>query len=99
MQSFLGLLAYVSSFIPNYSTAAYPLFATLKNQNKAFQMTEEAIECVQKLKDYICQETMLYNIDFSAPLYIMTDASQVACGSLLYQMVKYEKNEGISQVV
>ena len=93
MQSFLGLLAYISSFIPNYSTAAYPLFATLKNQNKQFQMTEEAVECVQRLKDYICQETMLYNIDFSAPLYIITDASQVACGSLLYQIVKYEKNK------
>ena len=93
MQSFLGLLAYVSSFIPNYSTAAFPLFATLKNQTKQFQMTEEAIECVQRLKDFICQETMLYNIDFEKPLYIITDASQVACGSLLYQIVKYEKNE------
>jgi hypothetical protein len=56
-------------------------------------MTEEAIECVQRLKDFICQETMLYNIDFDKPLYIITDASQVACGSLLYQIVKYEKNE------
>jgi len=64
--------------------SSFSTFCNTQKSNKKFQMTEEAIECVQKLKDFICQETMLYNIDFDKPLYIITDASQVACGSLLY---------------
>ncbi len=32
------------------------------------------------------KETILYHPDFSQPLYLATDASQVGCGGFLYQL-------------
>ena len=40
-------------------------------------MTNEAHEAVEGIKQFLMQETMLYNIQFDLPLYLATDASNV----------------------
>lgn len=93
-QAFLGMLAYICSFIPHFSTAMYPVFNLLKNQKtNKFEMTEEAERAVQGVKDFLSKQMQLYNIDLSKPLYLSTDASQVGYGSFLYQLETYPRTE------
>jgi hypothetical protein len=92
-QAFLGMLAFLSSFIPHYSTALYPVFQLLKDQNKGkpFVVTKEAENAIHAIKKHLAAETVIYNPDFSQPFYLSTDASNVGMGSLLYQLQVYDK--------
>ena len=83
-QCFLGMLCYLSSFIPHFSTVCAPIYALLKKGNSQnFKLTEEALVAYNSLKDYISQTTLLYHIDLDKPLYLSTDASNVGCGGCL----------------
>ncbi len=94
VQSFLGMVCYLSSFIPHFSTVCSPLFALLRDQkSKAFNLTPEAIEAYEALKKHISKCTMLYHINFENPLYLTCDASNYGCGSFLYQINSYPKND------
>ena len=91
-QAFLGMLAFISSFIPHFSTAMAPVFHLLKGQkDKKFTMTAEADLAISNIKKYLQSESMIYNPDFSKPLYLTTDASQVGIGAFLYQVDVYDK--------
>ncbi|RPH76356.1 MAG: hypothetical protein EHM77_09295, partial [Planctomycetaceae bacterium] len=94
LQSFLGMIAYVANFIPHYATVCYPLFHCLKNQKaQGFRLTEEAMVAFEKIKKFLKQKTILYNVDYTKPLYLATDASQVGMGSFLYQLDFYERTQ------
>ena len=101
VQKFLGMMCYLSSFIPHFSTACAPLYSLLKNQKqKTFQMTKEAEAAYAALKQYVSRTTMLYHIDLESPLYLSVDASNVGAGGFLYQVVVYPKNkEGYSKMM
>jgi Reverse transcriptase (RNA-dependent DNA polymerase) len=91
LQKFLGMVTYLSSFIPHYSTRAYPLFHLLKKENqKNFQLTKEANLAIQELKEVIQEETMRYNISYDEPIYISVDASQTGMGAFVYQVKIYD---------
>ena len=93
-QSFLGMCAFISSFIPHYSTVAQPIFSMLKDQKrKNFRVTQEGLLAFEKIKEYITKETFLYTIDFSRNLYIAVDASNVAIGAFIYQLDHFPKTE------
>ena len=93
-QSFLGMCAFISSFIPHYSTVAQPIFSMLKDQkSKNFKVTQEGLLAFEKNKEFITKETFLYNIDFSKNLYIAVDSSNVAIGAFIYQLDHFPKNE------
>ena len=63
-------------------------------------MTVEAVDAVEKLKSFLEQDTLLYNPDFTLPLYLATDASNCGMGSLLYQVKIYEKTpKGKSEMI
>ena len=94
VQTFLGMLAFISSFIPHFSTACYPLYALLKDQKtKKFELTKEAMVAYDALKEFLKKETINYHPDFTKPLYLAVDASQVGCGAFLYQVDSYPKTE------
>ncbi len=62
--------------MPHFATVAAPIFNLLKDQKvKPFIMTKEANEAIEKIKEFLKQETMLYNPDYSLPFYLATDAS------------------------
>ena len=95
-QSFLGMLAFVSSFIPHFSTAAWPLFSLLKGNTSAqykFAMTPEAELAVETLKGFLKTEVILSHADYDKPLYLAIDASQVGCGAFLYQTEVFDKTK------
>ncbi len=77
VQTFLGMLAFISSFIPHFSTACYPLYALLKDQKtKKFELTKEAMVAYDTLKEFLKKETINYHPDFTKPLYLAVDARQ-----------------------
>jgi hypothetical protein len=69
-QCFLGMLAFLGSFIPHFSSACAPLYALLRNQkDKKFALTEEALIAYQSIKEYISETCMLYHPNFEKPFY------------------------------
>ena len=96
LQSFLGMLAYISSFILHFSSALYLAFHCLKDQKtKQFVLTKEAEECINAVKNHLCERTMLYNPDFKKPFYLSTDASNVGMGAFLYQITVVKRTQKI----
>jgi hypothetical protein len=88
------MLCYLSSFIPNYSTRLFPVFQLLKNQKtKKLEMTQEAVAAIEEVKNFLKTGAMTYNIELDRPIYLMTDASNVAMGAFLYQIDVYEKTD------
>jgi hypothetical protein len=92
LQCFLGMLAYISSFIPHCSTVCSPLYSLLKKGNVPFKLTKEALAAYDAIKKYIENTTLLYHVKLDRPLYLSTDASNVGAGGFLYQITAYEKN-------
>jgi hypothetical protein len=93
-QTFLGMLAFLSSCIPHFSTSLYPIYSLLKDQKtKKFTLTVEAMEAFHAIKKYLKQLLMCYHPDFDRPLYLACDASQVGIGAFLYQVYHYPKTE------
>jgi RNase H-like domain found in reverse transcriptase/Reverse transcriptase (RNA-dependent DNA polymerase) len=98
VQAFLGMVCYLSSFIPHFSSSCTPLFNLLRDQKtKPFQLTQEAIDACEALKKYISKCCMLYHVDFNKPLYLRCDASNYACGAFLYQINIYSRTESGKQ--
>ena len=87
LQEFLGLVTYLSPFIPGLSTLTTPLYKLLKKDidfsgnciyNAAFQWVKEAV---------ISDTTPTY-FNPSLPVTIQVDASQVGLGAALLQIGK-----------
>jgi hypothetical protein len=95
LQEVLGMLAFLSSFIPNFSTRLYPCYQLLKGKDRGkngpIEMTVEARDALEDVKEHLMNETILYNIDYTKPVYCSVDASQVGCGAFLYQVSIYDK--------
>ena len=84
LQEFLGLVTYLSSFIPCLSTLTAPLQELLKKDadfiwnctyNTAFEWIKQAV----------ISDTTLRYFDLSLPVTIQVDASQVGLGAALLQ--------------
>ena len=84
LQEFLGLVTYLSPFIPSLSTLTAPLQELLKKGadfiwNCTYDTTFEQI------KEVIVSDTTLQYFDPSLPMTIQVDASQVGLGAALLQ--------------
>ena len=96
LQSFLGMLAYISSFILHFSSALYPAFHCLKDQKtKQFVLTKEAEECINAVKNHLCERTMLYNPDFEKPFYLSMMQAMYGMGAFLYQITVVKRTQKI----
>ena len=49
LQRFLGMVNFVSGFIPHYATAMYPLYQLLKKSEKTFALSEEGKLAIQEI--------------------------------------------------
>ena len=88
--SFLGMLGYYRSFIPDFAGISIPLFVTLKNdQPESFVILQDIKDSVHHLKHLITQYPFLQYPDFSQIFYLKTDASSTCIAAILMQM----KNE------
>ena len=71
--------------LPNSKCAheLQPLNALLSGNNKELRWTTEALQALYLIKDILAQTAFLSHPKPDAPLWIMTDASNVAVGAVL----------------
>lgn len=81
---FLGMLTYLSKFMPNFSSETQPLRALLK-KDMPWSWTQHHDSTFQALKKQIASTPVLRFFDISKPAVIQTDASSMGLGSCLLQ--------------
>ena len=94
LRSFLGLTNYFRDHVPNHSNVVAPLHKIIDHAAKKQTMliwTDDAANSFQKIKDLIARSPLLYFIHDTAPITLMTDASDYGIGGYLYQEVDGEK--------
>lgn len=84
LQRLLGLLTYLSSFIPNFSGRSEPLRNLLKSES-IFLWEADHEHTFQTLKQAITQESVLAFYDPSTPLTLEVDSSMKGLGGALLQ--------------
>ena len=86
VQAFLGHLAYISEFIPNFSHIAAPLYNLLAKGTQ-FIWTDICQQAYDKLITAELEQLTLYPFTPGAPIKLTTDASHVAAGAVLWQYI------------
>ena len=82
LQEFLGLVTYLSPFIPGLSTLTTPLHELLKKDTD-FIWNHTYNAAFQLVKETVVSNTTLRYFDPSLPMTIQVDASQVGLGAAL----------------
>ena len=91
LQSFLGMVNYMRTFIPNLSHHMEPLRAMLKKDN-IFHWEEQQTRSFQKIKALIAKanETPLRYYDRTKPVKVQADTSLKGLGACFIQEYKGE---------
>ena len=84
VQIFLGLVNYYRRFIPNLSRVEASIRKLVAASN--FQWSTEADYSFAKIKQLVCQDTILAYPDPLAKLFVDTDASDDGLGAVLSQI-------------
>ena len=84
LQEFLGLVMYLSPFIPGLSTLTAPLQELLKKDTD-FSWNHTYDIAFERVKEAVASDTTLRYFDPSLPVTIQVDASQVGLGAVLLQ--------------
>ena len=84
LQEFLGLVTYLSPFIPGLSTLTTPLWELLK-KDADFTWNCTYDTAFEQINEAIISDTTLRYFDPSLPVTIRVDASQVSLGAALLQ--------------
>ncbi|KNC30731.1 Retrovirus-related Pol polyprotein from transposon 297 [Lucilia cuprina] len=80
IRSFLGTAGWYRRFIQNFSTLTAPLTNLIRKGTK-FELTEEAIESFNKLKQALTTAPVLAHPNFRKRFYIQCDASNYGIGA------------------
>lgn len=86
VRSFLGVIGFHRSFIPNFHRLTAPLQRLLRKQAE-FVWGPEQDESFQAAKEAVLATGMLYHLDYNHPILIRTDASLSGIGAELFQEV------------
>lgn len=86
IRSFIGLCSYYRRHVPNFAEIAKPL-TKLTKKNETFNWTAETETSFQKLKTILTTEPLLIYPDFSKKFILSTDASGIAIGAVLGQVI------------
>jgi hypothetical protein len=89
VKSFLGLCTYYRQFVPGFANIAKPLHL-LAEKNAKFQWTNECEAAFKSLKQHLTKTPTLAYPDFQKPFILDTDASNIAIGGVLSQVVARE---------
>ena len=91
VQAFMGATGYIRSFIPEFSTVAYPLTGM-----KKFVWGAEQERAFVQMKSLIRAADILCNPDYSREFYLKGDASEKGCGAVLFQLDDKGKRQVIA---
>ena len=83
-QRFIGIVNYVSKFIPNYSTISEPLRRLLQ-KNVLWDWSKDQDDAFLKLKEALQSTPKLAYYDVNKPVVVSVDASSHAIGAVLLQ--------------
>uniref|UniRef100_A0A131YJ66 RNA-directed DNA polymerase n=1 Tax=Rhipicephalus appendiculatus TaxID=34631 RepID=A0A131YJ66_RHIAP len=84
LQRFLGMVTYLTKFIPNFSATTSPLRELLKT-DVAWHWTNRHTETFNLIKQKLSTAPVLCYYDQRKPITISTDASSYGMGSVLLQ--------------
>ena len=101
MQSFLGAALFFKNHVPNFSEKARRLHAmTQKNFNwNRSTWQEDYEEDFRKMKQALADSVALHFPDYSLPWVLRVDASQFACGAMLYQILMHSNGRVDNQPI
>lgn len=85
IRSFLGLVTYLGSFIPDLATKAAPLRRLIVEGKDSFAWEVAHDKCFQEIKDCITNDLKLSFFDRQRKTTIVVDASPVGLGAILTQ--------------
>ena len=92
LQRFLGLVAWVSCFIYNFSHVTKPL-TKLVGRRIHYQWGDEQEEAFLNIKSLISSRCISYHPDFEEPFYLASDVCKDSYGSILYQVKSYSEKD------
>ena len=84
-RSFMGLVQFVSKFVPDLSSIAEPI-QKLTHKNVEFRWGQEQQVAFEKLKELITKADALANFSINDRTRIVADASPVGLGAVLTQL-------------
>lgn len=84
VERFLGVVTYLSRFIPNLSEVTAPLRVLLK-KDVQWHWEHEQVIAFAKLKDVLCNSPVLEYYDVNKSVILSVDASQTGLGAVLIQ--------------
>lgn len=84
LQTFLGMVTYVSKFIPNMSDLTFNLRSLLK-KNIEFLWQEIHTKEFQKIKDVLTTAPVLKYYDINEPIVLSVDSSSKGLGAVILQ--------------
>jgi len=88
LRSFLGLVGYYRSFVPNFAAIAVPLTdLTRKGAPNVLVWTDIHDQAFHTLKNAVCNPPVLCLPDVLKPFILQTDASSDGIGAILLQEV------------
>ena len=88
LKSFLGLVSYYRDHLRNHSTVVHPLHKLIldyKPRNK-IHWTEEFTKLFYTVQESVNKAPPLHFLDYNAPVYLHTDASDYGIGANLFQV-------------
>ncbi|XP_026314449.1 LOW QUALITY PROTEIN: uncharacterized protein K02A2.6-like [Hyposmocoma kahamanoa] len=85
LQSFLGLINYYRSFVPNAANILAPLYDLLKKSTK-WSWTTDHEEAFCKIKNILASDKVLTHFDINAKIILTVDASPNGLGAILSQV-------------
>jgi hypothetical protein len=91
LMAILGVTAWLSAYVPYYSTKIKSLTSALSTS--PFTFSEEHEEALDNIKNEISENTALYFPDPSAPIYLAADSTARGFGAILYQVTSYSADD------
>jgi hypothetical protein len=94
MKKFIGLTVFVSPFVDNYAQLSAPLTDLLSHKTDWRQVAKEQYKYMgafDDLKEGIRKATATHLPDVNLEWVLRTDASDIACGAVLFQINPHNK--------
>ena len=86
IQRFNGICQWYSSFIPNFAHKAEPLYSLLR-KGTPWHWGPKQQEAFDRLKTDMCDKVMLQGVDYTKPIIVKCDASEIGLGAALVQVI------------